>query len=357
VRITFVLPGFSGYPIGGFKVVYQFAGGLVSRGHAVTVVHPQSLEPSPGARQRLRRLTWPTRMRWRGWSKIDWFPVDPRVKVRRVTDLSETSIPDADAVIATAWQTAACVARYGRSKGRRYCLVADYEHWATGTDAIREAIARAFRGPFTLVSLGPSVTDMLASFGCVPGAEVHIGPDLDAFGLDVPIERRERVVCGFPVRSEPFKATWDVLAAAFLLNQRRPDIRFRAFGWMPDPILPPFVEYLVFPPDRKLRDFYNSLSVFVLPSHHEAWPLPPLEAMACGAALVAADSAGVRGYARDGETALLVPRGRPDAMAATIERLVDDDSLRFELARAGHHDALGYTWDRAVTVMETLLQG
>ena len=86
--------------------------------------------------------------------------------------------------------------------------------------------------------------------------------------------------------------------------------------------------------------------------------MPPMEAMACGAALVTYDNGGCRDYARHGETALVAPRRDVDALARALERLVDDAPLRERLARAGqafiHRE---FDWDRATTRLEAILGG
>lgn len=40
MRIGFILPYFSEKPIGGYKVVYEYASRLAASGHKVTVIHP-----------------------------------------------------------------------------------------------------------------------------------------------------------------------------------------------------------------------------------------------------------------------------------------------------------------------------
>lgn len=42
------------------------------------------------------------------------------------------------------------------------------------------------------------------------------------------------------------------------------------------------ITFMGFLPDNKLPLFYNSLTVFILPSYMEGWGLPAVEAMACG---------------------------------------------------------------------------
>jgi glycosyltransferase involved in cell wall biosynthesis len=56
--------------------------------------------------------------------------------------------------------------------------------------------------------------------------------------------------------------------------------------------------------------------------------------MHLGKAQVITDSAGIRDYAEDGQTALLVPPHDPDAIARAVERLLDDGPLRERIGRS-----------------------
>src|SRR3989454_6288843 len=83
--------------------------------------------------------------------------------------------------------------------------------------------------------------------------------------------------------------------------------------------------------------------------------MPPMEAMACGAALVTYDNGGSRDYARDGETALVARRRDVADLAARLERLAADEPLRARLAAAGTAFVTGaFDWERAVTRLEGL---
>ena len=55
VRVTFVLPGAGSVPVGGFKVVYEYANRLSERGHTVTVVHTAQPDRQASTRERLKK--------------------------------------------------------------------------------------------------------------------------------------------------------------------------------------------------------------------------------------------------------------------------------------------------------------
>jgi glycosyltransferase involved in cell wall biosynthesis len=77
--------------------------------------------------------------------------------------------------------------------------------------------------------------------------------------------------------------------------------------------------------------FLRSLDLFVLPSRYEGLPLALLEAMATGAAVVAADVGAVREAVVSGKNGLLVPPDDASALAAGISRLLDDEPTRRRL--------------------------
>lgn len=87
--------------------------------------------------------------------------------------------------------------------------------------------------------------------------------------------------------------------------------------------------------EDKVR-LYNSADVSVLPTRYEGFGLPPLEAMAAGCPVVASDIPVVDEVVQNESNGLLVPRDNPQALAASIVRVLNDDVLRACLIQKGY---------------------
>jgi glycosyltransferase involved in cell wall biosynthesis len=79
---------------------------------------------------------------------------------------------------------------------------------------------------------------------------------------------------------------------------------------------------------------YREMDVFALSSHTEQMPLTVLEAMASGLVIVSTDVGDVRAMVAASNHDLITPNGNADALAAAIDRAVDDAELRREIGAA-----------------------
>lgn len=69
--------------------------------------------------------------------------------------------------------------------------------------------------------------------------------------------------------------------------------------------------------------------------NRDGLPTVLLEAMALGTPCVATEVTGIPELVRDGETGLCIPEGDPEALAAALARMLDDEALRQRASRAG----------------------
>ncbi|MFM8303352.1 MAG: glycosyltransferase family 4 protein [Actinomycetota bacterium] len=96
---------------------------------------------------------------------------------------------------------------------------------------------------------------------------------------------------------------------------------------------------------ERLRALYRGADVFALPSRHEGFGLPVLEAAVQGTAVLASDLPVLREVAAD--TARFAPVGDPDAWADALGALLRDDVGRAALGAAGAARAREFTWERS----------
>lgn len=97
------------------------------------------------------------------------------------------------------------------------------------------------------------------------------------------------------------------------------------------------------PAAEKVRALQRAWAL-VQPSPKEGWGLTVVEAGACGTAVVAADSPGLRDSVRRDETGLLVPYGDDARLADALSRVLGDAALRGRLEAAGRAWAARFTW-------------
>lgn len=91
----------------------------------------------------------------------------------------------------------------------------------------------------------------------------------------------------------------------------------------------------------KPANFLESLDVYLLSSSSEGHPLALVQAMAAGLPIVAT-RCGVEEVLTHEVDSLLVPVGKPEAMADAIERLATDGSLRNEVAKRARALAISH---------------
>lgn len=106
--------------------------------------------------------------------------------------------------------------------------------------------------------------------------------------------------------------------------------------------------------DAELKALYAHASGFIFPSLYEGFGLPPLEAMACGCPVAAAQAGSIPEVC--GDAVLGFDPLDVDAIARAMARLLDDPTLREDLRRRGLARAAAYRWDRSAARLRAALR-
>jgi glycosyltransferase involved in cell wall biosynthesis len=107
-------------------------------------------------------------------------------------------------------------------------------------------------------------------------------------------------------------------------------------------------------PEADLPALYSGAVCFVYPSYFEGFGLPPLEAMRCGTPVITGDRTSLPEVV--GAAGLLVDPFDIDALAAAIEKVINDSDLRAQLSVKGLERAKLFDWRETARKTLTIYQ-
>lgn len=102
--------------------------------------------------------------------------------------------------------------------------------------------------------------------------------------------------------------------------------------------------------------YYSAAQAVVVPSHYESFGMVALEAMACGAPVVASQVGGLAYLVQDGVTGFTVPADDPQALAEKLMLILRDRHLRRRLGQQAVKAAQAYAWENIARKVFELYQ-
>jgi glycosyltransferase involved in cell wall biosynthesis len=312
---------------GGARFIYHLANALLDKGHDIEVVMPEK-----------GLQVWPL-----------------RAKLRRVKELTPSSIPSADFVLPNFYLTVKPA--WESQKGRVVRLSLGYEPlWVPDSETAKQTYL--IGAP--IMSISQWHRQLLHHETGLESTVISGGVDTTVFH---PYPKRSEQTGSkniFYIMRDPASGyTWkggsDFIKA---LARLKGEVNFELTVSMPENA--PFASSLPYrlktsTTDQGLAQLYAESDLFVYTSYFEAFGLPPLEAMACGTAVVTTDCGGNRDYARNGENCLLVPPSDIDLLSVAIYQLLTQDTARQRLASSGHLFAQAWSWQRTADQVEAFL--
>jgi glycosyltransferase involved in cell wall biosynthesis len=357
MNITFIAPHAS--LSGGIRVIAMHALELQRRGHKVLVIS----QPLPGdsfrtrVRMALKGHAW-KRSKEPHPSHFDGLPIEHRV-LDRARPVTDADVPDADAVIATWWETAEWVGRLSDRKGVKAYLIQGDEACFYEDAAGQERVAATWRLPLRKMAVAGWLVE-LARDRC-PGHDVRIVPNaVDTGHFTAPARGKQgRPSIGFV--SSPFSGKGvEVMLGAFAkVRADFPTLRLISFGETASPeagVWPAEFPLEVRPRQERIPMLYASCDAWLFGSKREGFGLPILEAMACRTPVIATP-AGAAPELLAGGGGILVKPGDPVDMAIAITRVLSlPDSQWREMSSAAYATAASHTWKHSADKLEEVLR-
>jgi glycosyltransferase involved in cell wall biosynthesis len=167
-------------------------------------------------------------------------------------------------------------------------------------------------------------------------------------------------------RLSQHKGVFDLLDAVALLAPEYPHLRLVLAGDGPvreglsEKIKQYQLEDKVSLPGQMDKDNLFSLMsrshVMALPSFNEGSPRVLWEAWAAGIPVIMTPVGAVDKHVTHNLNGLLVPPGYPQELAAAIKTLMDDETMRYQMALAGNETVVRYSWEAQIAEMAEALK-
>jgi GT2 family glycosyltransferase/glycosyltransferase involved in cell wall biosynthesis len=287
----------------------------------------------------------------------DWFELRAPVHTFEFYEELIDELAQLDAIkVATWWNTAAPVWYSSVLRGIPVYFVQDIEtSYYPDDESVRHAVIDSYRPEFRYMTISSWNRERLRELG-LEAELIPPGIDLDTFRPLEGVKRRSDMVLALG-RSNPLKNLPLTIAGWMGLHKRAElpqPAELCLFGIEPDLATEEGIRYVTSPDDEQVNELFNEATVFVQTSTHEGFALPPLEAMATGAAVVCTDAHGNRDFCVDGENCLM-PEQNPAAVSEALSRLLTDSEMRERLGRAGMRTAQDYAWDKRIDELETFM--
>jgi len=350
MKVCFVLPQLVRKPIGGFKIVYEYASRLSRLGYDVSILFLNET-----AMKRFRIPPFLRKEAVEVFTRIEpkWFQLDSRVKkVSSLNTRAVEALKSSDAVVATGVDTVESVLRLF-PKSRRFYFIQDYETWVYPEEKINQTFGAGLHN-IVVARWLKEIVDLYDS-----GDTVLIPNPIDTkiYREITPAAERKAHTLGVlyhPGKHKGFKYAWEAIR---ILKQRYPDLTVYMFGTSKPEISEDYVHFTMNATREQTVDIYNKVQVFLCASVEEGYGLTGLEAMACGAALASTRYRGVLEYGEDGYNCLLSPVMDPKALADNASSFFDDEEKRLRITANGKRSVRKLDWEVAVSRFSATLKG
>jgi glycosyltransferase involved in cell wall biosynthesis len=266
----------------------------------------------------------------------------------------------------------AYVAKYAKKNGKKFCLTLHNARplgispmvGALGTMFDWFSGVRTIKAADRIVAVSASVKEDISHYRGVDRDKIeviHNGVDIEVFKPSKPILRDKyaegfdnvflflgRLIeqKGLPYLIDATKEVIKDYPSTRLLVVGRGKLkgaleaRVRKEGLQKHIVFPGFVD------EKTLPSLYSSCDAYVLPSLWEVLPISLLEALSCGAPLIASDAGGNPEVVENGVNGFIFEKRNTNQLAEEMKTLANDPALRKRMARKSREIAVKkFDWD------------
>jgi glycosyltransferase involved in cell wall biosynthesis len=191
---------------------------------------------------------------------------------------------------------------------------------------------------------------------------IYHGYDKNLYNENITQEEIEKTKASYALRAsryaiyvgaiQPRKNIETLIEAYRLIKEDFPDLKLAIagdLGWLFEPVLRKIksVEGVIYLGKFKTKDLpalLRGAEAFVLPSLYEGFGLPILEAMACGAPVIAADNSSLGEVS--GDAGILYKPNEPGTLADVLRGVLKDAKLKNQMKERGLERVKDFSWSK-----------
>ena len=378
MKITYLLGSVG--KTGGNIVLFQHMDALAKKGHTVIMLTPYAKrEWLPGTLKEVMDTKdvgyhgiWGILKSIQHWLKKYFSPLEKKISslyvqqplkyANWITVRLINQWEPSDITIATHSYTAYAAALLS-NRTRAYYHMQGYEPWFTDNVESQEISLLSYSYPISKIANCMWLHDKITSVRGENIGLVRPGLNHDIFKPLRDIEKKYTNIDEIHIVSyadhRPLKG-WDesvkAMEAVFekFSGNNEIKIKWSVFGSITQYKTTIPIHYHGYLSHQELAELYSTAHIVFIPSWFESFPLQPIEAMACGAA-VCTTKIGTEDYARDGETALVIPPKDIDALRDAIISLVENPTKMYDLVKNGVGEAKKFNWKKSAEELMNVL--
>lgn len=368
---SFVLPGFSLNPPGGYMVVFELSRYLVDDGNLVSIIFLKRIA------QNLLKLTKDKNIenffinslknkflsvflntltlrflnilikRYPNVLKKTLFPVLGNFLIEfdsnGIDYVVAKEVPKkfgTKRIIATKWDTAYFVDQFQNCKFKYY-LAQHNEDDPAFSGALSELARKSYDLRLQKVVIN---SYMFNRFKDENPIKVTVAAHIRGKVKLTPEERDNNMVL-LQLRSGADKGAEYAIEAARMIKEHTPYIKIVSYGNYSGNV-PSYIQHYGYVSDYTYIELFNQASVFVLPSLVEGFSTPVLEAMSCGCVPVATECGGPEEMINMMINGILVPIKNSQAICEKVSWLINHKEQRIKMAYEGIATSINYSIEK-----------
>lgn len=345
MKVCFVLPKYQHRPVGGYKMVYEYANRFVDRGINVDILYMNT--DILDHYQKYPKLFSIVLAKIMTFIEPRWFVLDKRVK--KLSNFNQNNIDsakEADVIIATAITTVDYAFSLSPAAKHLY-YIQDYEAWG---DVSESEVYNSYKTLSKKIVISKWLKEIVDVYSPSKSKLISNPIDLNVYHPYSTVLERKPHTLGVLYHTSEHKGFSVAYQVINQLHDLYNDLEVYMFGgFKPEFEIPEWIHFTLNATQNETVDIYNQCRVFLCTSVKEGFGLTGLEAMACGCVLISTDYEGVKEYAINNFNALLSPISDCDSLIDNCCIAYDNDDIALQISENGIEVAANYSWDKAVT--------